>query len=225
MLEKKAKLIIVNGLPASGKTTLASFLSQELNIPVFHKDTFKEVLSDSTGVVSMRGSQRFNKPSYALLFHSAERLIRHGIPVILEGNFSLKSASRTENIALYIEKLREQGVGIIEIFCTARGDLLVERFKARHEDGIRHPIHPNYMPKSLVRILEKNRFKPLGIGETLVVDTSDKTLVPYEDIKRFIQERLYAKSESSLPETPEDAAVLLEPTPVEEPLSTTYMPH
>lgn len=40
-------LIIVNGLPGSGKTTLATQLATELSLPLFRKDAIKETLADA----------------------------------------------------------------------------------------------------------------------------------------------------------------------------------
>ncbi|MCI0542296.1 ATP-binding protein [bacterium] len=180
MEPKKPKLIIVNGLPASGKTTLASFISQELSIPAFHKDTFKELLSDHTGVISIRGSRKFDKPSYALLFHNALSLLKYGVSVIIEGNFM-----RTEQLEEFVQKLDETGIKIIEIFCTARGELLIERYRDRAEE--RHPVHERSIPPRFFKILEKNNFHPLGFGEMFEVDTSDPAQVSYQDIVRFIQ--------------------------------------
>ncbi|PYI66313.1 hypothetical protein CVV68_14940 [Arthrobacter livingstonensis] len=43
-----AQLILVNGLPASGKSTLARALGSHLDIPVISKDAIKEPLADIT---------------------------------------------------------------------------------------------------------------------------------------------------------------------------------
>ena len=42
-------LILISGMPASGKSTMAVHLSRELGIPMFSKDAIKERLYDSVG--------------------------------------------------------------------------------------------------------------------------------------------------------------------------------
>ncbi len=177
---KIQKLIIVNGLPASGKTSLAEELSRELHIPMFNKDGVKEVLSDSMRVVSVQGSRRFNDPSWALLFYISKTLLTHKFSVIIEGNF--KPSPDMEEFGL---QLKNSGVTIIEIFCKVPGEILVDRFTKRL-DG-RHPIHPRVIPLSFVRELRASKLTPLNIGKTLEIDTSDFSKIPYRKIIKFIR--------------------------------------
>ena len=44
--------ILVSGLPATGKSTMAAYLSKQLGIPVFSKDAIKERLFDTLGFSS-----------------------------------------------------------------------------------------------------------------------------------------------------------------------------
>ena len=41
--------ILITGIPASGKTTLAEYIAKELQIPMFSKDQMKELLFDEVG--------------------------------------------------------------------------------------------------------------------------------------------------------------------------------
>ena len=41
--------ILVTGIPASGKSTIAEHLAKELSLPCFSKDAFKEILFDTVG--------------------------------------------------------------------------------------------------------------------------------------------------------------------------------
>ena len=42
-------LILVSGIPASGKSTMAAYLSEKLDIPMYSKDRIKELLYDTVG--------------------------------------------------------------------------------------------------------------------------------------------------------------------------------
>jgi predicted kinase len=44
-----APLVIVSGAPGSGKTTLATRLSQDLGLPMLDRDALKEALADAIG--------------------------------------------------------------------------------------------------------------------------------------------------------------------------------
>jgi len=45
-------LIILSGIPGSGKTTFSDYLSKELGIPAISKDFIKEILFDDLGFQS-----------------------------------------------------------------------------------------------------------------------------------------------------------------------------
>lgn len=51
-------LIIVNGLPGSGKTTLATQLAAGLSLPLFRKDAIKETLADALTAIHPREETR-----------------------------------------------------------------------------------------------------------------------------------------------------------------------
>lgn len=41
--------ILVTGIPAAGKSTIANFIAEKLNIPMMSKDGIKEILFDEVG--------------------------------------------------------------------------------------------------------------------------------------------------------------------------------
>ena len=130
---------------------------------MFNKDGLKELLSDSLRVVSLRGSRRFEDPSFALLLYISRTLLSHGFSVIIEGNF--KKGSDMEEFG---KQLKGSGITVVEIFCKAPGELLIERFMNRMNE--RHAIHPRIMPVRFLRELQLNGMTPLSIGKILEVD-------------------------------------------------------
>jgi predicted kinase len=66
------RLIIVTGRPASGKTTLARWLAQEIHLPVVSKDSIREVLFERLGWKDRPWAQLLGRVSIDLMFHFAE---------------------------------------------------------------------------------------------------------------------------------------------------------
>jgi predicted kinase len=61
-------LIVVSGLPASGKTTLAHLLAAELRLPLVGRDDIKERLFESLGWSDREWSKRLGIASWDLLY-------------------------------------------------------------------------------------------------------------------------------------------------------------
>ena len=68
-----ALLIIVTGPSATGKTSLAERLSEDLSIPLIAKDTIKEQLFNSLGWSDRAWSRKLGGASYDLIWLIAER--------------------------------------------------------------------------------------------------------------------------------------------------------
>ena len=79
--------ILITGLPASGKTTFAMHLGQELGLPMLSKDRIKEILYDTLGFQSPEEKVSLSIAGTSLLYYYAESLMRAGQSFILENNF------------------------------------------------------------------------------------------------------------------------------------------
>ena len=161
------KVIIVNGCPASGKTYTANLLSSKLCIPVVSKDFFKESLFDSLGFKDRQFSVEIGKASYKLLLQTAQLLTEHKCSFILENAFFSKSENEILN-SLNCHR-------IIQVWCHAPVNLLVERFIKRSLDGSRHPGHvdSNNAREIKSKILS-NTYTPLNLPAPLIyLPTSD----------------------------------------------------
>jgi predicted kinase len=177
----KTKLVIINGLPASGKSTLAAYLSKELHLPLFAKDDFKELLADATGFLDHENTKKLGKAGYLILFLIAERCIRNNISLIIEGNFT--SGKEIQN---FISRLKNLGVDVYEILCYAQGQILVDRFLNRK----RHPVHHSQNEaeySAYVETLRAEKIESLSIGKCIEVDTSDPSKIEYKKIIELIK--------------------------------------
>jgi predicted kinase len=84
---RQPHLILIIGLPGTGKSTLARSLARHLRVPLICKDTIKEPLLDLLGAPDRSESRRLSDASFAVMFALARDCFRAGTDVILEGNF------------------------------------------------------------------------------------------------------------------------------------------
>ncbi|MFN2418127.1 MAG: AAA family ATPase [Candidatus Limnocylindria bacterium] len=81
-------LVIVSGVPASGKTTLARRLAADGDLTLLSKDAIKEALADALGhPQSVVASSTLGVGAYAALSAMASRLLESSVGVVLESNF------------------------------------------------------------------------------------------------------------------------------------------
>ena len=89
--------ILVTGIPASGKSTIAEYLAEKLSLPCFSKDAFKEILFDTVGFRSREEKVSLGIAAMEILYDAAERLMQRGLPFLLENNFEHVSKSACLN--------------------------------------------------------------------------------------------------------------------------------
>lgn len=128
-------VIVIAGLPCSGKSTIAAQLQQRLNWPLFAKDTIKETLFDTLGWSDRAWSRRVSDASYALLFEWLVQVARTRTNAIVEANF------RGEHAPRFAELRKQNGIRLVQIACSADGELLQQRFVQRITGNTRHPGH------------------------------------------------------------------------------------
>lgn len=164
--------VIVCGLPATGKSTLAAKLAVELGWPVFAKDHFKELLYDSVDrddVDFTRGASTvIGQQSIALLFDIANELLRNGVSCIVEANFLPWLAPAGLAPLLAISRGRQ-------VHCTIPDKLVLERYRERANAGERHPVHVDDGAEAeLIERIERGGGKPLPLDVPLLeVDSTD----------------------------------------------------
>ncbi|PID51935.1 MAG: serine protease [Candidatus Moraniibacteriota bacterium] len=184
MKTNKPWLIIITGLPGTGKTTIGRKLSHDLHIPFMSKDDFKEILFDTLGCKDRAWSQQLGEVSYDLLYKVTEDMLCAGSSLIIETNFNPKRASKK------IMQLQNTiGFNIFQLRFFADGHILFERFKNRALSGNRHKGHcdaenlDNFKDSLLCGTIDKLTVQ----GEFLDVDTTDFEKVDYQKIVNIMR--------------------------------------
>ncbi len=172
----RSLVIIVNGLPATGKTTLAGRLALDLHLPFIYKDGIKDRLFDSLGWSDVEWSQKLGVAAYNLLFYFVEAQVAVSRSLVVEANFS-----PTSSAAQFRELQARYDFVPIQILLKAEGRVLIERVKARWQSGARHPGHVEHLRyDEQFSALRAGRLEPMDIGgHVLEVDTTDFARVDY----------------------------------------------
>ena len=127
--------ILVTGIPASGKSTAAAYLSRELSLPLLSKDSFKELLYDRLGFSSREEKVRLGLAAMDAMYYAAGQLMQAGQPCILENNFEHASQ---EGLAALLARC---GCTAITVALTGDYAAVYERFCRRDRSPDRHPGH------------------------------------------------------------------------------------
>ena len=141
-------LILITGMPGTGKSTLAGSLARHLRVPLICKDTIKEPLLDVIGAIDRAESRRLSDASFAVMFSLARGCLRAGTDLILEGNFrpgehesALSALIDDANATDRNNDDTANGVRVTQILCRAPEHVRIARLKARSTDPSRHPGH------------------------------------------------------------------------------------
>ncbi|HVO45134.1 MAG TPA: AAA family ATPase [Steroidobacteraceae bacterium] len=130
-----SRLILVTGLPGTGKSTLARALSRSLRLPLLAKDSIKEPLMR---VLASRvvPSRQLSDAAFAILFACVQDCLASGAGVVLEGNF--RSGEHEPAIRA---ALPDPAPSIAQILCRLPESQRQSRLALRRSDNTRHPGH------------------------------------------------------------------------------------
>jgi predicted kinase len=172
-------LVLVSGLPGTGKTTLGRRIAQDLSLPLVSKDGIKEVLFDQLGWSDRAWSRQVGRASSELLYYFAEAQLRVGRSLVLESNFDPTFAT-PRLLALQTQYPFRP----CQVYCRAVDDVRLQRFQQRVEAGERHPGHVDHLNYAeLITGVTLGGAAPLAIGGQLIeVDTTDFQMIDYGSI-------------------------------------------
>ena len=194
--------ILVTGIPASGKSTMARFLAEACGLPVISKDRIKECMYDTIGFRSREEKVKLGIASMQIMYDLAEELMRSARPFILENNFENVSK---EGLLTILEKYEYKAITV-----TLTGDykIIYQRFLERNRDPGRHPGHVvnDCYPGSkeinspvqisyerfVEGITQRGMDSFTANGPQIILDTTDFGRLDREDLVRRIQDIVQA---------------------------------
>lgn len=194
--------ILVTGIPASGKSTMARFLAEAFGLPVISKDRIKECMYDTIGFRSREEKVKLGTASMQIMYDLAEELMKSARPFILENNFENVSK---EGLLTILEKYEYKAITV-----TLTGDykIIYQRVLERNRDPGRHPGHVvndcypgskeinnpvQISYESFVEgITQRGMDSFTANGPQIILDTTDFGRLDREDLVRRIQDIVQA---------------------------------
>ena len=188
--------ILVTGIPAAGKSTMAKVMSEKLKLPVISKDTIKELLFDNVGFQSRAEKVKLGIASMEIMYYVAGQLMKAEQPFILENNFEYSSE---QGIKSLLEKYQ---YSVLTITLTGDYKVIYQRFLERENSPDRHRGHivndcypekkENNMKilkaktisyENFVCGIEKRGFDAFCVdGRQIKVDTTDFSKINMEEL-------------------------------------------
>lgn len=160
-------LLIFTGLPASGKTSLARTLAQELNLEFIDKDDFLEAMFETEGCGSIGERRHLSRLSDQTFKKAVIAAPRAAVVSFWRG------PSVAESSGTSVDWVFELPVEIVEIYCKCPAEIAALRFTSRK----RHPSH--FDNTRTLEDLRKSfdillRDGPLGLGKLIRVNTASQ---------------------------------------------------
>lgn len=133
--EARPRLLLVAGMPASGKSTLARRLSERLGMPILEKDDLKEALFDTLGFRSYAEKRALDAAANATLLCAAGAMLDGGSSVIVVNNFRRDMEAEVQTF------LSLHACRAVLLLVTGDAEVLYERYTERERSGVRHLGH------------------------------------------------------------------------------------
>jgi cytidylate kinase len=156
--------VLISGLPASGKTTLARRLAPALDLPLFDKDDILERLFELRGVGDATWRRMLSRESDIVL----QREATSSNGAVLTSFWRLpgmpvESGTPTDWIA-------ELSGQVVNVYCTCEPETAAERF-LRRKRHLGHLDREASYAEVLANFRELSRLGPMDIGQRVEVDT------------------------------------------------------
>jgi glucokinase len=157
------RAVLVNGVPASGKSTVARAVSHAQGWPLLALDTVKEAFFEHLGTGDRDYNRLLGKASYQAIFALIADF-PDGVTALVDAWFGFQPAEVLD------KHLTRAGVGgIAEIWCHAPAEIIGDRYRSRLTQRHSGHLGASYVPE-LIELA--GRARPLGSYPLFEVDTT-----------------------------------------------------
>jgi len=157
-------VVLVTGLPGSGKSTVAGQLAVLLGLPLISKDAIKEALWDVLGEAE---PAEHRGDAWRRLLGAAARAAMWRLLADAVGGAVVDDNLLADDGAQAARAVQHPGFDVHEVWCAVPIDQARRRFESRVRP---HPVHRAVTDTDWLRWEPLAR--PLGIGQVHRVDTS-----------------------------------------------------
>lgn len=162
-------LIIIAGMPATGKSTIAKKIAGKLGLPILEKDDIKEELFDTVGYKDLTEKRMLDRAATAVLLRCTESVLKSGQSLIIVNNFE---SNMREKVQQMIDSC---ACSSVMVFLDGDPEVLYARYVERDRKRSRHMGHTfidRYPPlpeddiyRSMTREYFRDRFENSGMAE------------------------------------------------------------
>mgnify|MGYP004417263777 CR=1 FL=1 len=163
-------LILIMGLPATGKTTLSKKVAEAFNLPLIARDEIKVHIMDSVGWGDREWSKKIGQASYSILDYTINEFARSKASFIIESDFKPEFANDKFN------RLHKSGYTIIQLICSASEAVILSRWKKRAAEDATHPSSTEGKAglRELSEAIKNGPRQPIAVpGEIIHIDTTN----------------------------------------------------
>lgn len=180
MSDQVPLLIIIQGAPGSGKTTLAHRLKEDLTCGLVASDDVKEYFFDTIGAGNLEWSKALGRALKPLCYDLVKIALQHDRSVIFEAAFWPELAK------VDMQKLLELPINAVEIYCHVDPEVREQRYKQRALSGERHSGHVSMADD----IIEAERYQPIGVCERIDYNTTTPSEDDYKNLVATLQRKM-----------------------------------
>ncbi|UWM63507.1 ATP-binding protein [Enterobacter sp. CP102] len=156
------KVIIVNGIPASGKSYISRLVSEHYGLPILSIDEIKEpFMVQFSDIIDRPFNRRLGHSAYESMFKIVGAAPEN-ITFVMDAWFGFREK---EVLANYLSLAGIEKV--LEIWSQISPDLVAQRYQSRCGERIKGHPGEEYIPE-LIALARKA--VPMRLGDTLVVD-------------------------------------------------------